>query len=402
MKEDKGLKPIPSNVEGSQSQNAVLRKLVLFPFPGDSIGGSLISATLILQALQNSGRFDVRVILHNKGVVSAWLATKGIGFEIVPNCPIYDAGRSKLGRLSDLFVSRRSIQSLIKRDKPTFVHTNDIRTHITWAISLFGTEVSHVWHQRTKWSGSKFVALLAGTAKRRLAISKFVQNDLQVSTGLDSLWVRNPLPETSQDISDSAVIAKRSKTDPRALQDVGLVCFVGAFNRQKRPKDFIEVVARTAPRVGEKIKWVMIGKDGDYSGSELRSFAKHKGIDDVLSVQTFTEEISQWYAAMDILIAPSQNEGLGRNILEAMVARTVVIASRSGGHPELIQHGKTGFLEDVGDVPGFSDRIAEILSDEPGRKKIGRAAHNSIKEEFDFQTITDQIMAIYEEISNER
>ena len=402
MKEDKGLKPIPSDVEVSQSQNAVPRKQIFFPFPGDSIGGSLISATLTLQALQNSGRFDVRVILHNEGRVAAWLTNKGISFEILPNCPIYDAGCSKLRRLSDLFISRRAIQSLIKRDKPIIVHTNDIRTHITWAISLFGTEVSQVWHQRTKWSGSTFVALLARAAKRRLAISKFVQNDLQVSTGLDSLWVRNPLPETSEDISDSAAIAKRSETGPSSLQGVGLVCFVGAFNRQKRPKDFIEVVARTAPRVGQNIRWIMIGKDGDYSGKELRSFAKHKGIDDVLLVQTFTEEISEWYAAMDILIAPSQNEGLGRNILEAMVARTVVIASRSGGHPELIQHGETGFLEDVGDVPGFSDRIAEILSDEPRRKEIGLAAHNSIKEEFDFQTITDQIMAIYEEISNER
>lgn len=396
MKEGKSLKSVPSNIKGSQSQKPVLRKLVLFPFPGDSIGGSLISTTLILQALQHSGRFDVRVILHTEGLVAAWLTTKGISFEIVSNCPIYHAGRSKLERLSDLFISRRSIRALINKDKPIIVHTNDIRTHITWAVSLFGTGVSHVWHQRTKWSGSMFVALLARKAKRRLAISKFVQNDLQVSAGLDSLWVRNPLPEIGQGVSDSVVFDKLSKCNPSAPQDLGLVCFVGAFNHQKRPEDFIEIVAQTVRRVGEKIKWVMIGKDGDYSGRELKRLAKDKGIDDVLSVHSFTEEISLWYSAMDILIAPSQDEGLGRNILEAMAARTVVIASRSGGHPELIQHGKTGFLEDLGDVLGFSDRIAELLSDESIRIKVGVAAHDSIKEEFNFRKIADEIMAIYE------
>ena len=122
------------------------------------------------------------------------------------------------------------------------------------------------------------------------------------------------------------------------------------------------------------------------------------GIGDVLSIQAFTEEISQWYSDMDILIAPSQNEGLGRNILEAMAARTVVIASRSGGHSELIQHGKTGFLEDLGDVSGFSDRITKLLSDESRKTGVGLAARDSIIEEFNFQKIIDQIMAIYEEI----
>jgi len=371
------------------------KKLVLFPFPGDSIGGSLISTVILARALKSSEQFEAKVILHAEGSVSDWLKSRGVDFEVLENCPTYNPSRSKLERISDLLKSRRSISAIVNKLRPCIVHTNDIRTHITWAIGVFGTTASHVWHQRTRWSGSFFVRILARQAACRFAISRYVQEELNTIVGVDSVYVRNPLPDQKLKIGRVQARSQLLGWNAQLCEERPLVCFVGALSYQKRPKDFIEIIARTNSTSGERIQWVMIGKDGDYKSEDLRDFAKHKGVDHSVIIQPFTDEINVWYEAMDILIATSEHEGLGRNILEAMSAETAVIASRSGGHPELIHHGKTGFLEELGDVEGFSKRVNFLISDHSKREEVGRSASLTVDEDFHPKRICEEVILVY-------
>ena len=61
------------------------------------------------------------------------------------------------------------------------------------------------------------------------------------------------------------------------------------------------------------------------------------------------------YAAMDIFVLPSLNEGLPMTILEAMAASKPVIATRVGAIPSVIKDGETGLLVDAGDVNGLRE-----------------------------------------------
>jgi glycosyltransferase involved in cell wall biosynthesis len=70
------------------------------------------------------------------------------------------------------------------------------------------------------------------------------------------------------------------------------------------------------------------------------------------------------YPIADLFLLPSEYESFGLSALEAMAAGTPVIATRSGGLPEIIQHGENGFMSEVGDVEDMARNARLILGNE--------------------------------------
>ena len=66
----------------------------------------------------------------------------------------------------------------------------------------------------------------------------------------------------------------------------------------------------------------------------------------------------------DIMLMPSELESFGLAALEAMACEVVPISTRAGGVPEVIEHGKSGYLADVGDVDTMARYAIELLSNE--------------------------------------
>src|SRR5205085_10832980 len=71
-------------------------------------------------------------------------------------------------------------------------------------------------------------------------------------------------------------------------------------------------------------------------------------------------------------------ELLGLSVLEAMASGTPVVASRTGGLPEVVRDGETGFLVTPGDVPELHDRLDRLLRDPALARRMGRAARELV------------------------
>ena len=83
----------------------------------------------------------------------------------------------------------------------------------------------------------------------------------------------------------------------------------------------------------------------------------------------------RFYAAADVSIAPSTTENLG-SAAEASAMGVPSIASRTGGLPEIVIPGYSGWLADVGDVDGFAEALADaIRAQRDGR--LGRYGHRA-------------------------
>ena len=367
---------------------------VCFPFVGDSIGGSFISTSIIIKKLIQEDKFKVVVVLHRPGIVAEWLIKEGIPYQYCEQIKYVNLNRKFIFQLYETFVAQRSARSFLLSAAIDIVHTNDGRMHLTWVLGCVGTRCQHIWHQRTKLSRSKWVLLLVFVAAKTIVISEYVKVGLPKRVAKNSLMLSNPI-ELRQ-VSPNKIEMKQRILGWSLIkaESTWVVGFVGTFNRQKRVVDFIETVDMIEKISSINCRYLIIGKDGDYSSKDLQDILEDRNLNNVCDVMPFQENILDWYEAMDILISPSEDEAFGRNIVEAIERGAFVVVSRSGGHPEIIEHDKTGLLVDLGNVKGYVEAVSYIVDNKDWQDRIKRTARELVLGKY-------QVGSIYKKLVNE-
>lgn len=119
------------------------------------------------------------------------------------------------------------------------------------------------------------------------------------------------------------------------------------------------------------------------------------GLEDKVRFLGKQDEIAQVISLADLLLLPSEKESFGLVALEAMACGVPTIGSQTGGIPELIQHGKTGFLAPVGDTQTMADYAVQLLSDDAMAESFRRACLERACHDFSRDMITNQYEDIY-------
>ena len=115
-----------------------------------------------------------------------------------------------------------------------------------------------------------------------------------------------------------------------------------------------------------------------------------------------TEELLRLYNRASILVSPSLYEGFGLPAAEAMACERAVIASTAPAFPEVIDHGRTGWLVPPADAPALAEAIEMLLADPELRQRLGKAARQSIIERFNWRNNAEQVVEVYERVISER
>lgn len=112
------------------------------------------------------------------------------------------------------------------------------------------------------------------------------------------------------------------------------------------------------------------------------------------------DEIHKLYQEMDILLMPTVREGFGLAVAEAMACGLPVVASDCSAIPELIDHGKGGYLCPVGDVNAFAEKI-NFLADSPNlRCEMGEYNRAKIEKMFTLDRMVKEYHELFEEMLN--
>jgi len=110
------------------------------------------------------------------------------------------------------------------------------------------------------------------------------------------------------------------------------------------------------------------------------------------------DNLIRLYRKAAILVLPSMAESLGLVILEAMACGTAVIASNTGGIPEIVQDAKNGLLFRPGDVTDLARKIQCLLQDENLRTQLGNEGRRSIVRDFSCDSTVDKLLRVYREM----
>jgi N-acetyl-alpha-D-glucosaminyl L-malate synthase BshA len=162
----------------------------------------------------------------------------------------------------------------------------------------------------------------------------------------------------------------------------------------KRVTDVIEIFDRVRKKIPSRL--LLIGDGPDRSQAEW--LAVQRGIHEQVIFLGKQDRVAEKLAIADVMLLPSQLESFGLAALEAMACEVVPIATNVGGIPEVIEHGKNGFLANVGDVDTMAGYAIDILGDEARLKALGKASRASAQARFCASKIIPQYEDFYRRV----
>jgi glycosyltransferase involved in cell wall biosynthesis len=378
-------------------KNGTSPVVVCFPFVGDQLGGSSISALNLIRHLDRQ-RYEPLILMHKVDGPAARLFEKEqLPFEPAPigEC----AGGT--GRVGDLrFALRKAgfLARFLRRRGVGIVHTNDGRMHATWAIPSRLAGARLLWHHRANPRAAGLRFLAPWVADRVVSVSKFsAPRPGLISAARKTTVVHSPFATDAEPID-------RAKARQAVLDEFGsgpdayVVGFVGNLYERKRPLVFVETIARVVARKpGLEIAAPMFGEARE-GGAEVTAAIERYGLRDRVRLMGFRYPPEPWIAACDVLLVPAVEEPFGRTMIEAMLLGTPLIAADSGGNPEIIRHGETGYLVPPDDPDAFALRALALLEDTAARASIAATARRDALSRFGMRRHAQSIMQIYDNI----
>ncbi len=169
-----------------------------------------------------------------------------------------------------------------------------------------------------------------------------------------------------------------------------LVTHISNFRKVKRVHDVLEVFKRLLEK-GVDAKLILVG-DGPERNILERNCREWGLCDKIVFVGSLKSTI-EVLAISDLFVLPSETESFGLAALEALAAGVPVIASNSGGIPEVVNHGVSGYLSNVGDVEDMAVNAFKILS---SKENLIKFKNQATKEAAKFDI--EQILPIYENL----
>ena len=104
------------------------------------------------------------------------------------------------------------------------------------------------------------------------------------------------------------------------------------------------------------------------------------------------------YQAMDLLVSPSEIEGLSNAVLESMAAGVPVLAHVACGNNEVIRDGIDGFLRDIRDANTLATAIEEAIADPVKLAQIGALARKRVVSDFSIEAMAASYYRTYQSI----
>lgn len=127
-----------------------------------------------------------------------------------------------------------------------------------------------------------------------------------------------------------------------------------------------------------------------------RSLAAQLGLEDLVTIEGFVPESYAYLRHADIFVLPSLEEGSGSvSLLEAMQAKTAIVATRIDGIPEDVADGESALLVPAGDERALAGALGRLLGDAPLRQRLAARAHEVFLERFSAARLVDALRDEY-------
>ena len=197
---------------------------------------------------------------------------------------------------------------------------------------------------------------------------------------------------------DGAAMRRKHDIAPEAL----LFVSVGRLEANKGFDLLADALASAAgpggPLASTPWRWVLVGT-GPFRRVIERRIRKRGIVSHVIfSGRVDDRDLHAWYEAASVFVHPTRYEGSSLVTLEAMAHRKPVIATMAGGLPDKVKPGVTGWLVPPGDMQALATAIRDAALKRDAFGRMGDAALDLVRREFDWPVIANRQIEIYDEL----
>ncbi len=329
--------------------------------------------------------------------VIAWPGTFNYDALIKAGVPTIPLART--GRISPQGI--RFIRRELKRKPYDVLHMLDKRGTINGLFASIGMDIKLIAYRGivgnlSYWDPMAWLYLLNPRIDRIICVCEAIRKRL-LELGMPGIRLRRDVPVT---------IYKGHNPDwyagpPEDLKQFGIPddAFVVACTARGVPRKGVPVLLDAIDRLPAALNIHLLLAGGKMDNPRYKKLVAANSYAANIHLFGVLKRIPWILANCDIAVLPSlRREGLPRAIIEAMIGSTVPIVTDSGGSPELVVDGKSGFVVPPGEAQPITDRILELYNDRELRKRLGEGARERIRKDFTVEETARQTMALYREL----
>jgi glycosyltransferase involved in cell wall biosynthesis len=312
------------------------------------------------------------------------------GLDLIPLAPRTEMDLGAAWRLS----------RLLKRLQPDIVHAHDPHAVAMAALALsMSTQLAKpplVASRRVDFH------LRAGSLSRW----KYRQVDCFIcaSEAIRRMLVGDGVPAARTVTVHEGIDVERVARAPRARlheelflpHQAPIVGNVAALVPHKGQRHLIAAAALVVRKVPDA-RFVIAG-EGELRPTLERLIKEHRLEKHVL-LAGFRPDVLALHQAFDVFVMSSVTEGLGTSLLDAMAAARPIVATATGGIPEVVVDGETGILVPPRDDAAMAEAIVRLLKDGDLRRRMGSAGLARARETFSAERMLRQTLAVYQRVA---
>lgn len=170
---------------------------------------------------------------------------------------------------------------------------------------------------------------------------------------------------------------------------------VARFHPVKDHATAIRAFARVAEAL-PAARLVLVG-DGD-GRPAIEAQVGELGLNDRVRFLGVRDDIAALLESADIFLLSSLSEGISVTLLEAMAARRPIVATRVGGNPEVVDHGRNGLLSPRGDDAALAANLLMLLRNPALRARMGEAGRNRLLKAFTRRQMHTAYARVYQQV----
>ncbi len=295
------------------------------------------------------------------------------------------------GRLADVDIEIRTCSGLLSALRMTkavdVVHSHEGRgVYAAWLRHEVSGTPYIITRRVNNPLGSGWVT--QRTYARASYVASVAANVAEVVKALDERVQSTVIHSSSSNLAvDPAVV--RSIRD--SFPGKWLIGNVGALDDAQKGQTYIIEIARRLQQSHPALQFLLVGdgKDEAMLGELSNDLAN-------VAFTGWVDNVGDYLAAFDLFILPSNREGIGGILLDAMDRALPIVASRAGGVPEIVRDGDNGLLIDVGNVEQLRDAILRLHADPDLCRSLG-ASGREFSRNFSADAMAASYLQLYEQ-----